>query len=329
MMAQNGHRNRISWRYREVPVWGTYCRCCLLLRFRRSGYPVTNRDSDGKVMTTPPREREQFATRLLESRTKEPPHIPGRKEVRTFISHVLQLLFPHHATKTYASAFEIECDLTTLEDALKSLLNPLAPILPRSVDQIATTFMGQLPEIYETLLLDARAIYEGDPAAFSIDEVIIAYPGFFAIAVYRIAHAFYRQEVPIFPRIVTEYAHERTGIDIHPGAQIGPSFFIDHGTGIVVGETSVIKERVKLYQGVTLGALSVDKGKAHTKRHPTIESGVVIYSNATILGGDTVIGADSVIGGNVWLTESVPPSSTVYHQSEVKVRSASRSRTAE
>ena len=170
------------------------------------------------------------------------------------------------------------------------------------------------------LWLDAEAILKGDPAAESVDEVVSAYPGFAAIAIYRIAHEFYELSVPIFPRILSEVAHQRTGIDIHPGATIGQSFFIDHGTGIVVGETTVIGEHVKLYQGVTLGALSVDKSLSSSKRHPTIEDNVVIYSNATILGGGTIIGHDSVIGGNVWLTQSVPPFSVVFNKSEVKVR---------
>jgi serine O-acetyltransferase len=170
------------------------------------------------------------------------------------------------------------------------------------------------------LWLDAEAIEEGDPAAESVEEVVSAYPGFHAIAIYRIAHEFYALEVPIFPRLLSELAHQRTGIDIHPGATIGRSFFIDHGTGIVIGETSVIGERVKIYQGVTLGALSVEKSLSASKRHPTIENGVVIYSNATILGGETVIGHDSVIGGNVWLTESVLPYSVVYNRSEIRVR---------
>ena len=170
--------------------------------------------------------------------------------------------------------------------------------------------------------MDAEAIYQGDPAAESVDEVISAYPGFYAIAIFRIAHEFYKLNVPIFPRILTENAHQRTGIDIHPGATVGERFFIDHGSGIVIGETTVIGDDVKIYQGVTLGALSVDKTLASSKRHPTIEHNVVLYSNATILGGSTVIGHDSVIGGNVWLTESVPPYSVVYHKSEVRVRSS-------
>jgi len=149
---------------------------------------------------------------------------------------------------------------------------------------------------------------------------ISAYPGFLAIAFHRVAHEFYRLGVPIFPRILAEVAHQRTGVDIHPGATIGEAFCIDHGTGIVIGETTVIGDRVKIYQGVTLGALSVDKALSTSKRHPTIEDDVVIYSNATILGGATVVGHHSVIGGNVWLTSSVPPHSVVYHSSEVRVR---------
>jgi serine O-acetyltransferase len=169
-------------------------------------------------------------------------------------------------------------------------------------------------------MIDATAIERGDPAAESVDEVILAYPGFTAIAVHRIAHRFYEMSVPLLPRLLTEWAHERTGIDIHPGATLGHPVIIDHGTGIVVGETAEIGNNVKLYQGVTLGALSVNKTLASTKRHPTIEDGVVIYANAKILGGETVIGRGSVVGGNVWITASIPPDSIVYHRSEVHVR---------
>lgn len=163
---------------------------------------------------------------------------------------------------------------------------------------------------------DVRAAREGDPASKSVDEVIFSYPGLFAIMTYRLAHALMHEDVPLLPRIMTEYAHSRTGIDIHPGAEIGESFFIDHGTGIVIGETTVIGDRVRVYQGVTLGALSLPPGAGQTmqglKRHPTIEDDVIIYSGATILGGDTVIGARSVIGGNVWLTESIPADTKVF-----------------
>jgi len=180
----------------------------------------------------------------------------------------------------------------------------------------AVKFMKELPRLRAMLGKDVRAAYEGDPAARSYDEIIFSYPGVFAVTVYRIAHELWHQGIPLMPRIMTEYAHSRTGIDIHPGAHIGGSFFIDHGTGVVVGETTEIGDRVRIYQGVTLGALSLPKDAVDSlrtkKRHPTVEDDVIIYAQATILGGDTVIGARSVIGGNVWITESVPPDTRVF-----------------
>jgi len=174
----------------------------------------------------------------------------------------------------------------------------------------------RLPELRRRLLLDVAAAYDGDPAAKNANEVIFSYPGLQAIATYRVAHELELARVPFLPRIMTEWAHSRTGIDIHPGATIGERFFIDHGTGVVIGETTEIGNRVRLYQGVTLGALSLGKDEVerlrHKKRHPTIEDDVIIYANATILGGGTVIGARSIIGGNVWLTESVAPDTTVF-----------------
>ena len=175
-------------------------------------------------------------------------------------------------------------------------------------------FFRELSAIRRLLDMDIRAAFGGDPAAKSMEEVILSYPGLEAILVHRLAHFFWIREVPLIPRMMSEIIHRRTGIDIHPGAEIGESFFIDHGTGVVIGETTVIGSRVKLYQGVTLGALSVKKELAGKKRHPTIEDDVTIYSGATILGGETVIGRGSVIGGNVWITASVPPGSTVYVQ---------------
>ncbi len=177
-------------------------------------------------------------------------------------------------------------------------------------------FLEAMPELRTMLATDVRASYEGDPAAKSYDEIIFSYPGLFAITVYRMAHQLHEQDIPLIPRIMSEHAHNLTGIDIHPGAHIGHSFFIDHGTGVVIGETSRIGDRVRIYQGVTVGALSVPaeavEALRHQKRHPTVEDDVVIYANATILGGDTVIGARSVIGGNVWLTHSVPPDTEVF-----------------
>ena len=182
---------------------------------------------------------------------------------------------------------------------------------PTSVSQ---QFFTQLGETYDKLQQDAFAIYKGDPAATAISEVIRNYPGFYATAAYRIAHSLHKLGVVDLPRIITEHAHSMTGIDIHPGATIGRYFCIDHGTGIVIGETTEIGNNVKLYQGVTLGALSVKKENANQKRHPIIEDGVVIYAGATILGGKTVIGHDSIIGGNVWITQSVPAFSKIYNE---------------
>lgn len=180
----------------------------------------------------------------------------------------------------------------------------------------AVGFLKQLPEVRETLAMDVRAAYDGDPACKSLDEVIFCYPGLEAVTVYRLAHRLYELQVPLIPRIMTEWAHSRTGIDIHPGAQIGKYFFIDHGTGVVIGETTHIGDWVKLYQGVTLGALSFATDPdgnlvRGTKRHPTIEDHVVIYANATVLGGRTIIGHDAVIGSSVWITSSVAPHTTV------------------
>lgn len=260
-----------------------------------------------------------FTETLLKIRQSRSVEVPVTADVSRFADEVMQILFPHFSDAVYYTPAEIEGALRLVSRNLKNVLRPLQSQMVLSVDDIVECFFQKLPALHESLWLDAESIYRGDPAAESVDEVISAYPGFFAIAIHRIAHEFYVQDVPIFPRILTEYAHQRTGIDIHPGAKLGRSFFIDHGTGIVIGETTVIGEHVKLYQGVTLGALSVDKSLSSHKRHPTIEDNVVIYSNATILGGDTVIGHDSIIGGNVWLTESVPPHSVVYHKSEIRV----------
>ncbi len=182
--------------------------------------------------------------------------------------------------------------------------------------QVALDFLKELPHIQALLAKDIRAAFEGDPAARYHDEIIFSYPGLYALTIYRMAHELWEKGVPLIPRIMSEHAHGITGIDIHPGVHIGEGFFIDHGTGVVIGETAVIGNNVRLYQGVTLGALSLSKDECerlrNQKRHPTIEDDVIVYANATILGGETVIGARSVIGGNVWLTESVPPDTTVF-----------------
>lgn len=181
-------------------------------------------------------------------------------------------------------------------------------------------FQGQFPSIRQKLDLDAVSFLKNDPASTCIKEVYLAYPGFYAISIYRLSHQLYLLKVPILPRMMSEYVHGITGIDIHPGATIGESFFVDHGTGIVIGETSIIKSNVKIFQGVTLGGIQVKKSLQSTKRHPTIEDNVTIYANATILGGDIVIGANSTIGANVWITQSVPENSLVTYQTEIKIR---------
>ena len=183
-------------------------------------------------------------------------------------------------------------------------------------ETITTEFIELIPELRRKLRLDVEAAMRGDPAAQSREEVILAYPGIEAVLVYRLAHVLWERGVPLLPRMMTEWAHGRTGIDIHPGANIGDYFFIDHATGVVIGETTIIGNRVKIYQGVTIGALSVKKEEANKKRHPTIEDDVTIYAGATILGGETTIGHGSVIGGNVWITSSVPPQSRVFYKAD-------------
>lgn len=263
-----------------------------------------------------------FAQTLLKNRNRRSMLLPLIPESAAFADSLLGILFPHFSGTVFHSADEVEGALNVLKRDVREILRPLESEMTDGVEATTQKFFEAVPAIYERLGRDAQAIYDGDPAAESLDEVISAYPGFLAIAFYRVAHEFCGLGVPLFPRILSEIAHQRTGIDIHPGATIGESLCIDHGTGIVIGETTLIGDHVKLYQGVTLGALSVEKAQCSAKRHPTIEDRAVIYSNATILGGETVIGHDSVIGGNVWLTESVPPYSIVYHRSEIKVRDA-------
>ena len=262
-----------------------------------------------------------FAETLIRQRRSQPAALPSKGDVEAFVDEVLALLFPQHVEDVEATEDQIRARLTLLRSDLSRLL---CAVVPRARSQeLSVRFTELLPGIDEHLRADAEAIVAGDPAAESLDEVVAAYPGFLAITIHRIAHGLHVLGVPILPRLLAEVAHARTGVDIHPGATIGRSFCIDHGTGIVIGETAVIGDDVKVYQGVTLGALSVSKSAAGTKRHPTIEDRVVLYANATVLGADATVGHDSVIGGNVWLTTSVPPRSFVYHSSQVRVRSVS------
>jgi len=215
-----------------------------------------------------------------------------------------------------------ELDAAKTADCIAvELEREIAMICPgRNAREITQTFISRMPEVRRLVDSDVQAAYEGDPAATSPMEVMMSYPGLYAVTVHRLAHELYELKVPIIPRIMSEIAHSRTGIDIHPGATIGERFFIDHGTGVVIGETAVIGKNVKLYQGVTLGALSFDKDPVTgalvkgVKRHPNVEDNVVIYAGATILGGNTTIGHDSEIGGNVWIKDSIPPNSRVYNK---------------
>jgi len=262
-------------------------------------------------------------------------HLAGRKAIYQVLDDLVAVLFPGcHGLKPVPpprirnfieerlqntgtllaeyteKAFRYQCEFEKCKDC--------GECSEKASTSVAALIQA-LPGIKRILQQDINAAYEGDPAAHSIMEVVMSYPGLQAIAVHRIAHVLYASGVPLIPRIMSEHAHSQTGIDIHPGATIGPGFFIDHGTGVVIGETSVIGNNVKLYQGVTLGALSFPKDKdgnpiKNIKRHPQVEDNVTIYAGATILGGNTVIGAGSEIGGNVWLTHSVPPNSRVYNQ---------------
>ncbi|MEJ7587687.1 MAG: serine O-acetyltransferase EpsC [Ferruginibacter sp.] len=243
---------------------------------------------------------------------------PDKEMASEFIDGFFEFLFiPGNQKKR--SEYEMTKEFESYRSHLSTLIYDVVADGDRT-QEIANRFFDEVSNIYAGLQADAAEVLKFDPAAESLEEVLMAYPGFYATAVYRFSHQLWKQGVKILPRVFAEYAHSKTGIDIHPGAEIGHSFFIDHGTGIVIGETTVIGNKVKIYQGVTLGALSVSKVIANMKRHPTIEDNVIIYSGATILGGDTVIGHDSVIGGNVWLTNSVLPHSIVFHKSEVSIR---------
>jgi serine O-acetyltransferase len=261
---------------------------------------------------------QDFLQHIFE-RQKNIEAIPSNDEIATWALDVICLLFPEVSMSRFFSVDEMEIEWQRLKDNLGTILNATKACKYQNKKHIAEVFFKELPGLCNILTTDVDAILNGDPAAKSEFEVIRAYPAFYALSFYRIAHALLKHDVPLIPRILTEWAHSKTGIDIHPGAEIGEYFHIDHGTGIVIGETTKIGRHVKLFQGVTLGALSVDKSLAFTKRHPTVEDHVIIYSNATILGGETVIGHHSVIGGNVWLTKSVPPGSMVYHNSEITI----------
>lgn len=266
----------------------------------------------------------QQAAGLYERKYKNSQVYFNTQKIYAFGRNFLELLYPQLCNKNFRSPLEIENQLEFIKVSLSEILTNIQ-LKRKDVDldnkEICQEFLERMEDIEQSIDQDAQALFDGDPAAFSLDEVITCYPGFKAVAYYRIAHEFYKMNIPIFPRILSEYAHQITGVDIHPGAKIGSHFYLDHGTGVVIGETCVIGNSVKVYQGVTLGALSVDKNLQNVKRHPTIEDNVIIYSNATILGGETVIGEGSVVGGNCWIMNSIPPHSLVYRNSDVKLKS--------
>jgi serine O-acetyltransferase len=261
---------------------------------------------------------DEFYRQIL-NKQQQAAAVPSNKEITTWALQVIRLIYPEQSKKIFISIGQLQDEFKKLQVELCHIMNATKDCDNTDNGGLAKAFFEQLPELYRVLNTDIQAIFNGDPAAQSEFEVIRTYPGFYAISFYRLAHSLFKLDVPLIPRILTEYAHSKTGIDIHPAANIDEYFYIDHGTGIVIGETTHIGKHVKLYQGVTLGALSVAKSMADIKRHPTVEDNVVIYSGATILGGETIVGHDSVIGGNVWLTKSVEPYSTVYHSPVVNV----------
>ncbi|MFK7952667.1 MAG: serine O-acetyltransferase EpsC [Ekhidna sp.] len=245
------------------------------------------------------------------------PSCVSTETVSNWFTELLGSLFADFALKKFSSQREFELYIERLKLQLDQILSKNPSLGGLDPSESTVKFFEALPHIHEQLEQDITALYDGDPAAKSSTEVIRTYPGFIAIAAHRVSHQLYSLGIGLVPRIISEYAHSKTGIDIHPGAKIGRFFCIDHGTGVVIGETTEIGDHVKIYQGVTLGALSVDKKDAETKRHPTIGDNVVLYAGATILGGDTVVGHNSIIGGNVWLTQSVPPHSKIYYQAQM------------
>jgi serine O-acetyltransferase len=257
-----------------------------------------------------------FLEKLYQSH-KACPTCPSPSEVAHLFNQLLGTLFPDFSQESFLTLEGFEAHVKKLQVDFEQMIKHTGGHTSKDIDDVVRQYFESLPRIHKQLELDIDAMYLGDPAAKSVSEVVRTYPGFYAIAAYRLAHELHRLGIAGIPRIITEHAHGKTGIDIHPAAKIGEHFCIDHGTGVVIGETTAIGNHVKLYQGVTLGALSVDKSDAEKKRHPTIEDNVVIYAGATILGGETIIGHDSVIGGNVWLTRSVPQNSKIYYQSKM------------
>jgi serine O-acetyltransferase len=268
--------------------------------------------------------QKDFVKRVKEFNASHCEAVPSMVETREFIGNLIHTLFPIKRNLMPREE-KISLDLDRCAIHLKELLYSIRKSLNTTPEALVEEFFFRVPDAFDQLVVDADSIIRFDPAARGVSEIILCYPGFFCISVYRMAHILYELKVPVLPRVMSEFAHEKTGIDIHPGAEIDSPFFIDHGTGVVIGETARIGKEVKIYQGVTLGALSVEKEMADTKRHPTIEDHVIIYAGSTILGGSTVIGHHSVVGGNTWITESIQPHSLVFRNHRVEVREMKRS----
>ncbi|WP_185852561.1 serine O-acetyltransferase [Blattabacterium cuenoti] len=262
-----------------------------------------------------------FLNNLFENKKKGFYPFPHKKMSEKFVEGLFYLLFTPDQN-ILENKKSLKKNYQKLQQELYNILLELN-FEEGSSKKFTKNFFEKIPNIYQTLITDANAILDFDPAANGIEEIYLSYPGFFATALYRMAHQLWILKVPILPRLITEYAHSKTGVDIHASAEIGKAFVIDHGTGIVIGSSTKIGNKVKIYQGVTLGAIYVDKKLANKKRHPTIEDKVTIYAGATILGGETIVGHDSVIGGNVWVTHSIPPYSIVYQKNEIKMRNNS------
>ncbi len=262
---------------------------------------------------------DNFPSRLYKITEAFYREVPSTEQARGFVDSLVSLLFPLRGNPT-RSQEQTKQLWEALQKEFTEIITPLCARKDCCCEELSRKFFAEIPLIFTGLMQDAELYDRCDPASFCKEEVILCYPGFYAVMIHRFANVMYRLEIPILPRVIAEYAHSQTGIDIHPGATIGKRFYIDHGTGIVIGETCVIGNNVKVYQGVTLGATFVDKNLKGTRRHPKIEDNVIIYAGSTILGGGTIIGHDTVIGGNVWLTESVPPNSFVHHRPEIVIK---------
>ena len=261
-----------------------------------------------------------FPEKLYHSMKAYSEGLPSPDQTKEFTEGMIRFLFPLHSDRDTSIAY-LQDEWERLRLLFVELLSSLHHLpddeLPEDLSQ---RFFAAVPSIHEQLLEEAVHFLQCDPAAESAEEVMLCYPGYYAIVIYRLANELYRMKIPVLPRAMSEYVHSKTGIDIHPGATIGRNFYIDHGTGVVIGETTEIGNNVKIYQGVTLGAMYVGKNLQNTKRHPTIEDNVIIYAGSAILGGNTVVGRNTVVGGNVWLTESVAPNSVVYDKAEIIIK---------